>query len=87
MDCEQTWHRCWRTDLAELFYKWTITIGNNHASHGLRQNSILSSDMVGEFYEDAATAVIGVGFDAGRNQSDDLVVERLLVTRLILVSR
>ena len=41
--------------------------------------------MVGEFYEDAATAVIGVGFDAGGNQSHDLVVERLSIARLILV--
>src|SRR6266700_2055689 len=30
-----------KTDLAELFYEWTITIGNNHASYGLKQNSIL----------------------------------------------
>src|SRR5213593_619663 len=58
-----------KTDLTELFYKWTITIRNNHAGYGLEQNSILSGDLVGEFYEDAATAVIGIGFDAGRDQS------------------
>ena len=51
----------------------------------MEQNSILSSDLVGEFYEDAAAAVIGVGFDAGGNQSHDLVVERLSIARLILV--
>src|SRR5579862_3305016 len=53
-----------KTDFAELFHEWPITIGNNHTSYGLEQNSILSSDMVGEFYEDSAAAVIAFGFDA-----------------------
>src|SRR5438105_10394462 len=41
-------------DIAELFREWTVTIGNNHACHGLKQNSIFGRDMVGELYQDAA---------------------------------
>ena len=51
----------------------------------MEQNSILRRDLIGELYEDAATAVIGAGFNAGGNQSHDLVVEWLPVTRLIFV--
>src|SRR5437660_1657108 len=72
-------------DLTDLFQEWTITIGNNDASYGLKQNSILGRNVVGELYQDAATAVIGVGFSAGGNQCHDLVVEWLPVTRLTFV--
>src|SRR5438046_1346949 len=48
------WHR--KTNFGELFYKRAVGIGNNHMGYGLQQDSILGSDLVGEFYKDAATA-------------------------------
>ena len=60
-------------------------VGDDDASDGLEQNAILVRYLVARPDEDAAGPVRHVGFDAGGNQSHDLVLQQLPVAGVIFV--
>ena len=68
-----------------LLHEAAATVGDDRARHRLQQDAILVGDLLRAPHEDAARPVHHVRFDAGGDQSHDLVLQHLPVAAAILV--
>jgi hypothetical protein len=72
------------TATLQLLQQAAATVDDDDARDGLQQQPVLRGDLVGGPHEDATRTVDHVGFDPGRDQAHDFIVELLAVAGLIL---
>ena len=69
----------------DLFDQRAAAVGDDDARNRLQQDAVLVGNLLGRAYENAAGAVDGGGFGAGRDQAHDLVLQPLPVAHVIFV--
>ena len=60
-------------------------VADDHPRHGLHQDAVFQRDLLRRAYEDAARAVQYIALGSGRDQPQDLLLQLLAVTGLVLV--
>ena len=74
-----------RTGAVDLFRQGPPAVAEDDAGDGLEQRAVLLRDLLRRAHEDAARAIDHLGFEARRDQAQDLVLQHLPVTGAVLV--